>query len=126
MLPPAGHTRWFVPDCYLPSDDSAKGDLVSHESCCILNVGPRDAHCSLTFYFEDQPPVSQVTLTVLADRCAHVRFDRLEEVAGFRVPLDTPYGLSLVSDEKVVVQHSRLDSRGAGLAYMTVMGYPED
>lgn len=60
----AGHTRWFVPDCYLPEDDPAKGELVSHESCCILNVGPEDAQCTLTFYFEDQDPISEVTVTV--------------------------------------------------------------
>jgi len=122
----AGHTRWFVPDCYLPEDDPAKGELVSHESCCILNVGPEDAQCTLTFYFEDRDPISEVTVTVPGKRCLHVRFDRLEDIAGFRVPRDTPYGLGVVSDARVVVQHSRLDSRGGSLAYMTVVGYSED
>src|SRR5690349_21336744 len=117
----AGRTRWFFPDCYLPSDDPAKGDLVSHESCCILNVGPEDANCSLTLYFEDREPISGVDLTVPARRCIHVRFDRLESISGVSVPRDVPYGLSVVSDTKVVVQHSRLDTRGGGIAYMTAI-----
>ncbi len=124
--PTAGRTRWFVPDCYLPSDDPAKGDLVSHESCCILNVGPKDAECALTLYFEDRAPLSGASVTVPAERCVHVRFDRLESISGERVPRDVPYGLAVFSDAKIVVQHSRLDSRGAGLAYMTVLGYFED
>jgi hypothetical protein len=124
--PAAGHTRWFVPDCYLPADDPAKGDLASHESCCILNVGPEEANCRLSFYFEDRDPVSDVSVTVPAERCIHVRFDRLESISGFSIPRDVPYGLAVHSDAKIVVQHSRLDTRGGGLAYMTAMGYSED
>ena len=122
----AGHTRWLIPDCFLPSDDLAKGELVSHESCCILNVAPNDAHCVLALYFEDRDPAKDIAVTVPAERCVHVRFDRLEDIAGVRVPRDTPYGLVVTSDVQVVVQHSRLDSRGGGLAYMTVMGFPQD
>ena len=121
-----GRTRWFIPDCYLPSDDPEKGAFVSHESCCILNAGGRDAHCRITLYFEDRDPVRDIAVTVGAERCWHVRFDRLQEIAGIAIPHDVPYGLGVTSDEPIVVQHSRLDSRGGGLAYMTVLGYAED
>ena len=121
-----GHRRWFIPDCYLPDDSPGKGSFISHESCCILNAGGADARCSLTLYFEDREPLRGVEVTVGAERCWHVRFDRLEEIAGTRIPRDVPYGLGVESDHNVVVQHSRLDSRGGGLAYMTVMGYAEE
>jgi hypothetical protein len=120
-----GHTQWFIPDCYLPSDDPGKGDLVSHESCCILNAGDEDAQCRLTLYFEDREPVRDIPVTVRAERCWHVRFDRLEAINGVSIPRDVPYGLGVESDRNVVVQHSRLDSRAGGIAYMTVMGYAE-
>lgn len=123
---PPGHRRWFIPDCYLPDDNPDKGDLISHESCCILNAGARDAHCRLTLYFEDREPVRGIEVTVGAERCWHVRFDRLDGIAGVRIPRNVPYGLGIESDCKIVVQHSRLDSRGGGLAYMTVIGYAED
>ncbi|HEX8918616.1 MAG TPA: sensory rhodopsin transducer [Chloroflexota bacterium] len=121
-----GHRRWYIPDCYLPDDNPDKGNFVSHESCCVLNVGKVDARCTLTFYFEDREPLRDIQITVGRERCWHVRFDRLEEIAGLSIPRDVPYGLWLESDHEVVVQHSRLDSRGGGLAYMTVMGYAED
>jgi hypothetical protein len=118
-----GHRRWFVPDCYLPGDAIADPEFPSHESCCILNAGTTEAHCRLTLYFEDAEPVRDIEVTVGAERCRHVRLDRLEEIAGMRVPRDVPYALAVESDQNIVVQHSRLDSRGGGLAYMTVMGF---
>ena len=122
-----GHTRWFIPDCYLPTPSSREaGDLVSHESCCILNAGEVDARCRLTLYFEDREPVRDIEVTVGAERCRHVRFDRLEEIAGVAIPRGVPYGLAVESDRNVVVQHSRLDARSGAIAYMTVMGYAED
>jgi hypothetical protein len=123
---PPGHTRWYIPDCYLPADSADKGPFISHESCCILNAGTADARCRLTLYFEDRDPVRDIEVVVGAERCWHVRFDRLEEIAGARIPRDLPYGLGVESDREIVVQHSRLDSRKGGLAYMTVMGYAED
>ena len=107
-------------------DAPEKGDFISHESCCVLNAGQVDARCSLTLYFEDREPIRGITVTVGAERCWHVRFDRLVEIAGTHIPRDLPYGLQVQSDRNVVVQHSRLDSRRGGLAYMTVMGYAED
>jgi hypothetical protein len=121
-----GHRRWFIPDCFLPGDSPGKGAFISHESSCILNAGMTEARCRLTLYFEDREPIRDVQVTVGSERCWHVRFDRLEEIAGVRIPRDVPYGLKVESDRNVVVQHSRLDSRGGNLAYMTVMGYAED
>jgi hypothetical protein len=121
-----GHLRWFFPDCYLPEDDESKGNLVSHESCCILNTGQSEARCTLTLYFEDREPIRGIEVTVGAERCWHIRFDRLELIEGTRIPRDVPYGLVVESDLPVVVQHSRLDSRMGGLAYMTVVGHGED
>src|SRR5947209_19630247 len=114
--PAPGHRRWYIPDCYLPEDTPDKGAFVSHESCCILNAGEADAHCRLTLYFEDREPVRGIAVTVGAERCRHVRFDRLEAIAGTAIPRDVPYGLGVESDRSVVVQHSRLDSRMGNLA----------
>jgi hypothetical protein len=50
--------------------------------------------------------------------------DKLEHDGKALVPRDTPYGLRVESDEHVIVQHSRLDARGVGLSYLSVMGFP--
>jgi len=34
-----GSKVWVVPDCYLPSQST--GDMPSHESTCVLNLGAR-------------------------------------------------------------------------------------
>lgn len=120
-----GHKKWFIPDGYLPEDDPAKGGLITHESCCILNTNTIEANCSLTLYFEEGEPVRNIRLTVEPERCWHVRFDYLEKFTGVAIPRNKAYGLALTSDQNVVVQHTRFDSR-SGYAYLSVVGYFED
>ena len=44
-----GKTRWLIPDGYM--SDTEKGDFVSHEAVCVLNLSGETAHISLTLYF---------------------------------------------------------------------------
>ena len=118
-----GHTTWYIPDGYLPPD-SVPGELVSHESVCVLNVTDNDAHVVLTFYFEDREPLRDVRCDVPAERTIHIRLDKPEMTGGVKVPVGVPYALRLESDVPVIVQQSRLDVTQPALALMTTMAFP--
>jgi len=119
-----GSRIWTIPDAYLPAvgPPGAPG-YIGHESLCVLNAGPRDAHLAISLLFADRPAQRGIRVTVPAERCRHIRFDKPEELGGFVVPRETPYGLVVESDEPVVVQHSRLDVTQPNMAFLSAIGH---
>ena len=57
-------------------------------------------------------------------RTAHVRFNDLEDPEP--IPRDTDYAAIIESDVRVVVQHTRLDSRQSELALITTIAFPSE
>ena len=45
-----GKKTWFIADGYM--SDTVKGEFVSHEAVCVLNLSGETAHIDLTLYFE--------------------------------------------------------------------------
>src|SRR5205823_14351547 len=86
-------------------------EMTSHEACCILNASEGDAHVAITIFFEDRDPVGPYKFTVSARRTRHLRFNNFEDPE--KISRDTPYSSLIESDEPIVVQHTRLDSRQA-------------
>ena len=118
-----GQKLWAIAEGYIPSRSvSDAHDLVSHEAACFLNTGGRDAHIEITLFFEDRNPVGPYRLTVGAQRTLHLRFNDLEQPE--RVPRDTSYAALIESDEPVVVQHTRLDSRQPAMALLSTVAFP--
>ena len=68
--------------------------------------------------------MKNVRVTVGAGRTRHIRFDKPEQLGGFRVPAGVPYALRVESDVPVVVQHSRLDTTQPNCAFLSVMAHP--
>ena len=62
-------------------------------------------------------------MTVPAQRTLHVRFNELKNPEP--IPTGTDYASVIESDQPVVCQHTRLDSRQAALALMTTLAYAE-
>jgi hypothetical protein len=120
----AGGKVWIVPDCYLPAQST--GDLKSHESACVLNVGKKPASLKLTAYFENREPMVGFQAACPPRRTNHVRLDSLKNDRGEVIPSGTPFALKIESSVKVVVQHTRLDTTQPALALMTTMAYPAD
>ena len=118
-----GSKVWFIPDGYLPVN-SAPTDLLSHEAVCMLNVGAQPANVEITIYFEDREPLTGIKTTVGPQRCLHLRLDKPEALGGKQIPSGVPYALRVESDQKIIVQHSRLDATQPNLALFTTMGYP--
>lgn len=119
-----GRTIWAIPEGYIPSGSvSQERALLSHETACILNAGPRDANVKLTVFFADRDPVVY-RVKVPAHRTLHLRFNDLTDPAP--IPLDTDYASVFESDVPIVVQHTRLDSRRAEIALLSTIAYAQD
>jgi hypothetical protein len=123
MESPIGHRRWAIAEGYIPPGSHGAGRaMVSHETVCLLNAGDRDAHVSITVYFADREPVGPYELTVPARRTRHVRFNDLLEPEP--IPVDTDFASVITSDEPVVAQHTRLDTRQAELGLLSTIAFP--
>lgn len=120
-----GKRRWAIAEGYIPPASTGAGRaLLSHETACILNAGERDAHVVLTIYFSDRDPAGPYRVTVPSRRTLHLRFNDLADPEP--VPTGTDYASVLESDEPVVVQHTRLDSRQAELALLSTVAWSSD
>lgn len=118
----AGMKHWYIPDAYLPS--SGLGEKwEGHESVCVLNVGPTDAHLVFALYFEDRPPIEHIRVTVKARSNRHIGMHKPEQLGGIQVPRDVPYGIAMESDVPVIVQYSRLDVTQPNFTLMTTIPY---
>lgn len=117
-----GRTTWAIAEGYIPGQStSTDRALISHEAACLLNAGDEDAHVEITLYFKDREPVGPYRQTVPARRTVHMRFNDLEDPEP--APRDTPYASVIQSDQPIVVQHTRLDSRKAELALLSTVAW---
>jgi hypothetical protein len=118
-----GRKTWAIAEGYIPGKSTGPApEMTSHEAMCFLNAGERDAHIRVTIFFRDREPVGPYTFAVPARRTRHVRFNNLKDPE--EIPRDTPYSSLIDSDEPVVVQHTRLDSRQEANALLSTIAYP--
>jgi hypothetical protein len=119
-----GRKRWAIAEGYIPSQSAfADRALISHETACILNAGDRDAHVAITIFFADRDPLGPYRVTVAARRTLHLRFNDLDDPQP--IPRDTDYSTVLESDEAIIVQHTRLDSRHSEVSLLSTTAYAE-
>jgi hypothetical protein len=119
-----GRRTWAIAEGWIPAESTGpEPQMTSHETACILNAGARDAHVEITLFFTDRDPVGPYRVTVPARRTLHLRFNELQDPEP--VPRDTDYASVLRSDEPVVVQHTRLDSRQAENALLSTIAWAE-
>ncbi|MFK4303355.1 MULTISPECIES: sensory rhodopsin transducer [unclassified Paenibacillus] len=118
---PRGSLFWVIPDGYIPP--KSRGELLSHESICVLNCGTLAAKLSIDIYFEDREPLEGLVEVIEGRRTRHIRTASLER-DGERIPAGIPYAITVTSDVPVIVQYSRLDTTQPELALMSVMAYP--
>jgi hypothetical protein len=124
MSDPIGRRRWAIAEGYIPGwSHGPKPQFESHETACILNAGDLEARVEITIYYADRDPVGPYHVTVPARRTLHLRFNNLTEPEP--IPVDTDYASVIESDQPIVVQHTRLDSRQAENALLTTIAYGE-
>ena len=106
-----GHRRWAIAEGYIPAwSNGPSPEMQSH------------AHVTLTLYFEDRDPVGPYRITVPARRTCHLRFNDLEDPAP--VPRGMGFATLVESDQPIIVQHTRLDSRQPANSIMTTIAHP--
>ena len=119
-----GRKRWAIAEGYIPSQSSfSDRALISHETACILNASDRDAQVAITIFFADRDPVGPYRVTVGARRTVHLRFNDLADPQP--IPRDTDYASVFESDQPIIVQHTRLDSRQAEVSLLSTTAYAE-
>jgi hypothetical protein len=119
---PLGCRRWAIAEGYIPAaSHGPEPEMQSHETVCLLNPGPSDAHVEITVFFGEREPVGPYRVTVPARRTRHVRFNDLRDPEP--IPPATDFASVIVSDVPVVVQHTRLDSRQAENALLSTIAF---
>ena len=119
-----GKKIWAIAEGYIPGySNGPPPDFISHEAACILNTSDEDAHVQIMLYFSDKEPVGPYKVTVPARRTKHLRFNDLTDPQP--VPLETDYSSVFVSDQPIVLQYTRLDSRQNANALITTIAYTE-
>ena len=88
-----------------------------------MNSGDRDAHVAITIFFADRDPVGPYRVTVSARRTLHLRFNDLDDPQP--IPRDTDYSSVFESDEAIIVQHTRMDSRHSEVSLLSTTAYAD-
>jgi hypothetical protein len=123
-MSPDGAKVWFIPDAYLAKPAIDDPVYKNHEAICVINATIADAIMQLDFYFADRDPIENIAVTVPAKRCYHIRMDIPEQVGGYVIPFDTPYGVRVRSSVEIVVQYSRMYATTHNISLMTTMAHP--
>lgn len=117
-----GHRVWAVAEGYIPPTSTGpEPEMLSHETVCILNTGGDSARVEITVYFPDRDPAGPYVVEVPGRRTRHVRFNDLEDPEP--VPTGRDYAFVVDSDQPIVVQHTRLDSRQAENALLSTIAF---
>lgn len=121
-----GSKVWIFADGYLVTPIGDDMTYKNHEAVCVINTTEQDAHLKFDFYFADREPLKDVEVVVLGERCHHIRLDVPEQIGGYRIPYDTPYGLRIRSDVPVIVQYTRMYHTTQNISLMTTMAHAID
>lgn len=119
-----GARVWCFADGYLP-EKGGDGTMEAHESVILLNTGDEPANVKIDFFFENQEPTRDVSIVIGARRIKSVRMDHPAEIGGLCIPTSTQYAILIRSDQKIVAQFGRLETKQANMAYYIGVGYCE-
>ena len=116
-----GKKEWIIPDCELPPP--GEGVLKGHESVIVVNDSDKEAVIKVKIFFADKDAYDEIEWHVLPQRVRCFRMNNLDDMCGYKVPLETQYAMKLSSSQNIVVQYGRLDNRQTNLAYYTTLAY---
>lgn len=114
-----GEKVWIFPDAELPP--VGVNCIPGHESIIITNTGEKEAHIRVTLLYTDKDPVTDIQVTIGAKRVRCLRTNE-EKDFGTNIPVvGEQYAIMLESDEPVVAQYGRAETRA--VAFYTTPGY---
>jgi hypothetical protein len=119
---PHGRKRWMLAAGHIPLQSTGREPaFTSHDKIAILNTSNSHARIMLNIIYENREPVFRYEFEVKARRVRKIRINDL--IDPIPLPLDTPYGVTLDSSEKVIVQFSRMDTSGERAASFVTTPY---
>ena len=131
MTKKIGKKIWIFPDAYLPPKgaiypSSSKLKVYGHESLCIINPNLVKIKLEINFDFESDKPIKGFTKSIGAERCLHLRLDKINIPNYGYLPREKSYSIIVKSDKNVVIQLSRLDTTSKFNSFMSVLGWGDD
>lgn len=124
MADALGRERWVIAAGHVPVRSRGREPLfTSHDKLCLLNAGDKLANVRIAVLYDASDESGPYRLGVAPRRVRHVRVNDL--IFPEAVRLDEAYGLLLRSDQPIVVQFSRQDTRAATQAALMAMAWAE-
>ncbi|TWI01737.1 hypothetical protein IP90_02297 [Luteimonas cucumeris] len=118
-----GCARWAIAAGHAPARSrGVEPAFTSHDRLCLLNAGAVLANVRVRVLYAAGAEVGPYRLSVAPRRMRHVRVNDLIFPEAIR--LDEAYGLIVRSDQPVVVQFSRQDTRALMNAGMMTTAWP--
>lgn len=118
-----GRRRWAISAGHAPSASSGpEPAFTSRDELSLLNTGGRHANVRLSVFYAGRAPVQDIRIVVAPRRLRRLRINDL--IFPEPVRLDEPYGLLIESDEPVVAQFTRQDTRQRANAGLLAGAWP--
>jgi hypothetical protein len=122
MTGAVGRRLWAIAEGYIPpASTGSSRELTSHETVCILNAGDERAEIEITIYFADREPAGPYRFDIAPRRTRHLRFNDFTNPEP--ISTGTDFSSVIKSSVRVVVQHTRLDTRQSALALLSTMAF---
>lgn len=110
-----GKKRWAFAAGHIPLFSTGhEPTFTSHDKIAILNFSEYKAEIEIQVFYEDVLPVVYKKVFVAPRRLRKIRLNDL--IDPIPIPLDTPFGFTITSDEPVIVQFSRMNTGSANLS----------
>lgn len=122
--PPIGRRHWAIAAGWAPSRATgAEPMFTSRDQLALLNTGPQLANVRMRLLYAEHGPVGPYRIGIAPRRLRNLRINDL--IFPEAVRLDEAYGLVIDSDQPVVVQFTRQDTRARANAGLLATAWGE-
>jgi hypothetical protein len=119
-----GRQRWAISAGWIPARGcNREPEFTSRDCLSLLNSGDEVANVRVMLAYAVRDPVGPYRLAVAPRRMRRVRINDL--IFPEAVRLEEAYGLAIESDQPVVVQFTRMDTRERANAGLMTMAWSE-
>ena len=123
-MKPCGRRRWAIAAGFIPARGRGpEPDFTSRDCLGVLNAGDEAANVRVMVVYASHGQIGPYRLAVAPRRMRQVRINDL--IFPEAVRLEEAYGLSITSDQPVVVQFTRMDTRAAANAGLMALAWGE-
>ena len=121
---PLGRRRWAVSAGWAPSRATGTEPMFSsRDQLALLNAGTELANVRMRVLYAEHGPVGPYRIGVAPRRLRNLRINDL--IFPEAVRLDEAYGLLVDSDQPIVVQFTRQDTRACTNAALMAMAWSD-